>query len=95
MYRHRKSSEQKQDHRAVLLDRQRRDPVPPGRHFAKEESSSRNEHAGFSVMESRVLASWPVSTGSFQSGSVGAVARADVGRHTSSGSVKHIGRYTF
>ena len=95
MYRYRKSSEQKQDHRAVLLDRQRRDPVAPGRHFAKEEPSSRDGHAGFSVMESRVLASWLVSTGLFQSCSVGAVARVDVGRHTSSGSVKHIRRYTF
>jgi hypothetical protein len=95
MYRHHKSSEQKQDHRAVLLDRQRRNPVPPGRYFAKDESSSRDGHAGFSVMENRVLASWPVSTGAFKFGSVGAAARVDVGRHTSSGSVKHIGRYTF
>jgi hypothetical protein len=46
-------------------------------------------------MEGRVLASGSVSTGSFQSGTVGAVARVDVGRHTSSGLVKDIGCYTF
>ena len=41
------------------------------------------------------MASRSVSTGSFQYSFVRAWARADVGRGTSSGFVKHIGRYTF
>lgn len=46
-------------------------------------------------MGGRVLASWSVSTGSIQYSLVSALVRVDVGQATSSGFVKHIGRYTF
>lgn len=68
--------------------------LPPGWHFATAEASSCYRRARSSVMEGRVFASRAVSTWSWRSGSLGAGARVDVGRNTSSGLTIDTGCYT-